>query len=405
MPGGAGPCGGGVRRPSGSRINARKVKGITAQRLKDEDESICWLVLHRAAQWAAPGFLPGLLARYGTPARMLEAGRALYGRPGGPRQAIEALSHPDWAAIERDLRWLEAGKRTLLTLADQRYPPLLREIFAPPGVLFVEGDPALLHRAQVAVVGSRRASGYGRRLARRLSRELAAAGLAVTSGLARGIDGCAHWGALEGGGVTLAVAGTGPDRVYPRARRELACRLASQGAVLSEFPRGTPPWPGNFPRRNRIISGLSAGVLVVEATVDSGSLITARHALDQGRDVFAVPGAVTNPLSRGCHSLIQQGAKLVATVSDVLEEIGGSFATGRAVSPGPPAPSLPPSLPPGLPPGLRRLLECFDEESVSVDTLVGKSGLTPAEVSSMLFTLELKNCVRVGLDGNYQRLK
>ncbi|MDD9864084.1 MAG: DNA-processing protein DprA [Gammaproteobacteria bacterium] len=342
-----------------------------------------------------------MLARYGTPARMLEAGRALYGRPGGPRQAIEALSHPDWAAIERDLRWLESGKRTLLTLADQRYPPLLREIFAPPGVLFVEGDPALLHRAQVAVVGSRRASGYGRRLARRLSRELAAAGLAVTSGLARGIDGCAHWGALEGGGVTLAVAGTGPDRVYPRAHRELACRIASQGAVLSEFPRGTPPWPGNFPRRNRIISGLSAGVLVVEATVDSGSLITARHALDQGRDVFAVPGAVTNPLSRGCHSLIQQGAKLVATVSDVLEEIGGSFATGRAVSPGPPAPSLPP----GLPPGLRRLLECFDEESVSVDTLVGKSGLTPAEVSSMLFTLELKNCVRVGLDGNYQRLK
>jgi len=332
---------------------------------------------------------------------MLEAGRALSGRPGGPRQALKALSHPDWAAIERDLRWLESGKRTLLTLADQRYPPLLREIFAPPGVLFVEGDPALLRGAQVAVVGSRRASGYGRRLARRLSRELAAAGLAVTSGLARGIDGCAHWGALEGGGATLAVAGTGPDRIYPREHRELAGRIADQGAVLSEFPCGTPPWPGNFPRRNRIISGLSAGVLVVEATVTSGSLITARHALDQGREVFAVPGAVTNPLSRGCHSLIQQGAKLAATVSDVLEEIGAPLAAGRAVSPGPPAPSPPPELAPEL----RRLLECFHEESVSVDALVEKSGLTPAEVSSMLFTLELKNCVRVGLDGNYHRLK
>ena len=276
-----------------------------------------------------------------------------------------------------------------MTLSDPGYPPLLACIPDPPPVLFVEGNRSCLALPMVAVVGSRNATRPGLDTARSFARALARAGLAVVSGLAAGVDAAAHRGALAAPGITLAVAASGLDRVYPREHAALAAEIAATGALLSEFVPGTPPLREHFPRRNRIISGLTLGVLVVEAAVRSGSLITARLAGEQGREVFAIPGSIHNPMARGCHRLIRQGAKLVETVDDLLEELGRPAAAQ--------APSPVTGSPPGeladLDDDYVTVLDAMGYEVATVDTLVQRTGLTPQALSSMLLNLELRGIV------------
>jgi DNA processing protein len=310
-----------------------------------------------------------------------------------------ALRRVDWGLVERDIEWQTGDGRHILTLADPAYPPLLGKIPDPPPVLFVHGDPELLSAPQLAIVGSRNPTPSGRQTAHDFARALASAGLGITSGLAIGIDGAAHQGALDADGITLAVTGTGLDRVYPARHRKLAHQIAEQGALVSEFTPGTPPLPANFPRRNRIISGIGLGTLVVEAAVKSGSLVTARLALEQGREVFAIPGSIHNPLARGCHSLIRQGAKLVETMEDILAELGPLLST--------PTPEAGTGIPPKQAPAeswdedYQRLLQHLGYDPVSVDYLIQQSGLTAEAVSSMLLLLELEGYVSSVPGGRY----
>ncbi|MEK7322231.1 MAG: DNA-processing protein DprA [Pseudomonadota bacterium] len=364
-----------------------------------EDERAYWLALLRLPGIGAAG-ARALLSRFGTPRRLFEAGDAAWHDARLPAAARVYLANPAWAEIDTDLIWLRQPHRHLLILTQAAYPPLLREIPDPPPVLFVQGDPALLHAPQLAVVGSRNPSPGGERTAADFAGHLSRAGLAITSGMAVGIDAAAHRGALQATGFTLAVAGTGLDRVYPAHHRELAHAIAEQGALVSEFPAGTPPRPDHFPRRNRIISGLTLGTLVVEAAPQSGSLITARLAADQGREVFAIPGSIHNPLSRGCHALIRQGAKLVETAQDILEELPGftpiltNFIKNDVRA--------------GASPDdvhqFSSLLNSLGFEPTSIDAVVERSGLTTEQVSSMLVVLELHGKVVSGPGGLYTRM-
>ncbi len=357
-----------------------------------------WLQL-----WRVPGVGPlaflRLLAHCGDAAGALRAG------PEAWRAAGVTVPPPDHPPdITPDLRWLEQPGHHLLRLGEPGYPPRLAEIADPPPLLFVTGDPEVLQLPQLALVGSRHPTGAGRDTARRFAAHLARAGLVIGSGLALGIDGAAHEGALEADGLTLAVAGTGLDRVYPARHRTLAHRIAERGALLSEFPVGTGPRPGNFPRRNRVLSGLALGTLVVEAAVRSGSLITARHAAEQGREVFAIPGSIHNPLARGCHALIRGGAKLVETADDVLEELGPLIDYDALRRPPPAADAAPASPPPATDPQHAALLECIDYEPTPVDLIVQRSGLTADAVSSMLLIMELSGMVALENGGCYVRL-
>jgi DNA processing protein len=305
-----------------------------------------------------------------------------------------ALCNPDWAAADNCLAWSEQDGCRILSLVDPQYPELLRQIHDAPPLLFARGDVALLQNPQLAIVGSRNPSVVGRETAQEFASTLAVSGMTITSGLALGIDAASHQGALDGGGQTVAVFGTGLDRVYPAKNRALAHAIVEAGGVLlSEYPPGTEPLPGNFPRRNRIISGLSLGTLVVEAALRSGSLITARYAVEQGREVFAIPGSIHNPLARGCHQLIRQGAKLVEGARDILEELAPQLNAILA-EPEPPEPSTGPD-------GEHRmLLACMGDGTSSVDQLVERSGLTADAVSSMLLLLELQGYV-VSTAGGY----
>jgi DNA processing protein len=306
------------------------------------------------------------------------------------------LRNPDWAGVERDENWLTGAHRHLLTLHDPLYPPLLAQIADPPPLLFVQGNVECLHRPQLAMVGSRNPTPLGAQTAFDFSRALAAAGLTITSGLAAGIDAASHRGALETGS-TVAVMGTGPDRVYPARHRDLAHEIAAGGALVSEWPTGTPVLANNFPRRNRLISGLSLGVLVVEAAAQSGSLITARQALEQGREVLAIPGSIHNPLARGCNALIRQGAKLVETIEDVLEEIAPLLV------PAPVSSAVADTV--SLDAEHREILKLVAYEPTSVDTLAAASGESAEAVASMLLILELEGVVASLPGGRYQRLK
>lgn len=295
----------------------------------------------------------------------------------------------DWRAVEADLAWLAVPGRHLLTLSMADYPARLRHIADPPPVLFVEGDVQILPTAQLAMVGSRRATPCGVQTAHYFSAELASRGLAITSGLALGVDAASHRGAMAGGGRTLAVAANGLDIVYPRSHWRLARQVAENGALLSEFSPGTPPLAGHFPRRNRLISGLSLGVVVVEAAQRSGSLITARLAGEQGREVFAIPGPIESPLSRGCHQLIRQGAKLVEQVSDILEELPDDLVLL-------PARRVPQSTSKALPDldaAHKKVLKSLAYRATSVDSVVERSGLTANTVCSILLALELRGLV------------
>lgn len=297
--------------------------------------------------------------------------------------------------VAADLRWLEDGaERRILPITDPCYPWLLRHIADPPLVLFVDGDPACLDQPSLAVVGSRSPTPQGREIARDFGRALGRAGFVIVSGLARGIDGAAHQGTLEKG-RTVAVCGHGLDSVYPAAHRRLGEAIRKQGALISEFPTGTPPRRPHFPRRNRLISGLCLGTLVVEAGMQSGSLITARLAAEQNREVFAVPGSIHSPQSRGCHSLIRKGATLVESVHDILAELGHFSDRWRQTDNGGSQNS-------GH--GHDWFLQHMGYAPCTPDELVNRSGLTSAEVSSMLLRLELEGCVEMCPGGSYVRV-
>ncbi|MDH5326938.1 MAG: DNA-processing protein DprA [Gammaproteobacteria bacterium] len=352
-----------------------------------------WLALHHAPGVGAVTYRE-LLQNFGDPNNLLE----LFSSPlsksyGLPPDICQYLRRPDWDAVDADMQWLEQDGNGALILHDPLYPEQLKQISDPPPVLFYHGDPQLLKYPQIAIVGSRNPSHYGAETAYDFGKYLASTGLIVTSGLAVGVDAAAHKGALAGSGLTVAVAGTGLDRVYPARNRELAHKIAEQGVLISEFSPGTPPMAGNFPRRNRIISGLSLGTLVVEAALKSGSLITAKVATEQGREVFAIPGSIHNPLSKGCHSLIRQGAKLVETGADILEELGPAISA-----------KIPQAIPEKknsqnqldileLNQDQQQLLNNMGFEPVTVDALVDRSQLTVETVSAMLMELELRGCV------------
>lgn len=356
-----------------------------------------WLTL-----WRVPGVGPAtfeaLMGHFGSPGQALCADSPALKRLRLPDATIEGIRRPDRQGVEQDLAWAAQTSHHILRPCDQAFPERLREIPNPPPVLFVRGNPRCLSDPQIAVVGSRHPTPGGRENGHTFAASLARAGLVITSGLATGIDGAGHEGALAAGGLSIAVAGTGPDRVYPARHRELASRIVERGAIISEFPTGTPPRPENFPRRNRLISGLSLGVLVVEATRRSGSLITARCAAEQGREVFAIPGSIHNPAAKGCHHLIRQGAKLVESVDDILEEIAGQIELKSWLK----APTSEP-VEIELDKQCRLLLDCLGYDPLPVDAVVERSGLTADTVSSMLLMLELKGLV-AAFGGLYTRL-
>jgi DNA processing protein len=306
-----------------------------------------------------------------------------------PAHCDALLAGPDPAALQAAESWLAQPGNSLLTLADPDYPQALLEIADPPALLYCKGRRELLGQPALGIVGSRNATPQGLRDAEAFARALADAGLTIVSGLALGIDAAAHRGGLAGAGASIAVIGTGLDRVYPARNQALARQLASDGLIVSEFALGTAPMPGHFPRRNRIISGLARGVLVVEAAPDSGSLITARVATEQGREVFAIPGSIHSPLSRGCHALIKQGAKLVESAADILDEL----AWEKRLAP----PALPET-------GADPVLDAFDGAPVTLDALALRTGLTLDALSAKLLALELEGRVATLPGGRYQRI-
>ena len=316
-----------------------------------------------------------------------------------PSKSLAYFKRPDWIRVEKDLSWAEKPDCHILYWDDPLYPSLLKEIPDSPPLLFVRGKSEVLSMPQLAIVGSRNPSAGGRQIAYDYAHQLAQTGLVISSGMALGIDAASHEGALQKG-FTLAVAGTGPDRIYPARHRELAHRIVEQGAIVSEFPLGTPPLASNFPRRNRIISGLSLGTLVVEAAVRSGSLITARLASEQGREVFAIPGSIHNPLSRGCHALLRQGAKLTENTADILEELGPLASLAIEAMPQELVPTNQENNSAANIPD--PMIEKMGFEPISIDVLVERCGLTPEEVSSMLLSLELQGRV-TSTGGLYSR--
>ena len=300
----------------------------------------------------------------------------------------------DSADIERDLAWISHENHHFISCVSEDYPYLLKQIPDPPIGLFAIGDTSLLKQPQLAIVGSRTPSVMGKETAFSFARTLASAGMTITSGLALGIDGAAHEGALSVQGKTIAVCGTGLDKIYPDKHRTLGKKICEQGLVISEFPLGIPPKPQHFPQRNRIISGLSLGVLVVEAALQSGSLITARTASEQGREVFAIPGSIHNPLVKGCHSLIRQGAKLVESVEDILEEFG-AFAGLSSFKEEPEKTDAIISLDEAH----QNLLDNIGHETTSIDVLVLRTGLETSTIGAMLLNLELEGFIKSVLGG------
>lgn len=376
-------------------------RDLAAASMKTEHDLRCELALLRAPG-VGPAAFRDLTARFGSASAALEAGKR---DSSLDRTLKEYLAAPDWAGVDADLAWAGEPGCHLLALGDSAYPESLAETVNAPPLLFVRGDPEILRQPQLAIVGSRNPSPSGRDTAREFARHFAGAGLGVTSGLALGVDAAAHEGALAGKGHTVAVMGTGPNRIYPARHRDLAHRIVDMGgALVSEFPSDTAPLPNHFPRRNRIISGLALGTLVVEAAIRSGSLITARTAAEQGREVFAIPGSIHNPLARGCHRLIRDGAKLVETAGDVLEELAPQLRHLLAEGAGNGA-AEPAEAPDGeeLDPDRRRLLESLDYGPTPVDLVVERSGLTAEAVSSMLLLLELEGYVEAAPGGRYAR--
>lgn len=373
-----------------------------------------------------------LLTAFGLPEAIFTASRSSLAAVIGDKAAGLLCDHDETALntqIEQALHWASQPGQHLITLADSRYPKALLNIDDPPTLLYVRGNPERLGRMGLGIVGGRNATPQGMQTAEQFARYLAAQGLNIVSGLALGIDAAAHQGALAAKGHTVAVVGTGIDRLYPARNKALAMAILENGAIVSEFPLGTPAIGSNFPRRNRIISGLTRGVLVVEAAVDSGSLITARLAAEQGREVFAIPGSIHSPLSRGCHKLIKQGAKLVETAQDVLEELGWQIApAARSLTPPPamasvtatatttstaapsggtaPAASVPAAAPlhPALSAEQAAVLEALAHAPCALDDLLARTGQRADALLATLLTLELLGHVATLPGNQYQRL-
>lgn len=304
-----------------------------------------------------------------------------------PARAISALKKEDESMVEEALRWQEKADHHLITWRDEHYPDLLREIPQSPPILLVHGQPSCLKATQLAMVGSRNPSHTGLENAKRFAHSLGSEGFVVTSGLAMGVDTAAHQGCLAAGGQTIAVLGTGVDCLYPKRNRALAEQITEQGALVSEFPLGSQPIANHFPRRNRIISGLSLGTLVVEATLKSGSLITANYALEHNREVFAIPGSIHNPLSRGCHHLIRHGAKLVETVTDLFEELGETaqhLSDRKKITQSTRT----------LDNDHQMLVKCIAYDVTPVDVLIERSRLHPSKIAPMLIELELSGLIQ-----------
>ena len=319
---------------------------------------------------------------------------------------IEAILNEQRSDISADLDWLKADKQhQLITLFDKNYPAQLKELPDAPPILYVRGDPEYLTQPQLAIVGARNPTAAGRNTAKEFAKHLADAGITIVSGLAAGIDGASHEGALQGLAGTIAVVAHGLDIVYPAQHQQLAQKITEHGAVISEMPIGTQPQRGLFPRRNRIISALALGTLVVEAAQKSGSLITARYASEQNKEVFAIPGSIHNPMAKGCHQLIRQGAKLVETAADILEEL----CIPALQTPQYPQKSEtntqenPKDSPQALDPDHQKLLKCLAYEPTSIDELVISSDFAAAEVASILLILELEGLV-VSQKGRYTRV-
>lgn len=337
-----------------------------------------------------------LLAAFGSPQAVLAADEPALALAAGPQlaPALQAAEREAVDHTERAWAWLHAGPdRHVITLGDPAYPPPLLESPDPPLLLFVRGRLEALAGPAVAVVGSRRPTAQGRDHARQFARALAADRWTVVSGLATGVDGAAHEGALEAGGITVAVTGTGPDRVYPARHADLARRIAERGALVTEFMPGTPPLPAHFPQRNRIIAGLCQGTLVVEAALQSGSLITARLANEAGREVFAIPGSVLSEQSRGCHALIRDGARLIETPQELLDELRQA-----------PLPGLQPlAAAAAAPPPEDPVLEALGHDPVSLDSLSARTGWPANELLARLLELELEGRAARLPGGLYQR--
>jgi DNA processing protein len=362
----------------------------------DDVEQRAWLRLS-LTEGVGPRATRELLSAFGLPGAIFEASHAAVARVAG-EAAADALRGPEPArAIERALAWLRAdASRSLITLADADYPAPLLQLADAPALLYLQGRRDSLTRPALAIVGSRSATRQGEANAEAFAAHLAGCGLTIVSGLARGIDAAAHRGALRAEGATIAVLGTGADVVYPVSNRPLADRIARQGLLVSEYPLGTPGHAHNFPRRNRLIAAASHGVLVVEAALHSGSLITARIAAELGREVMAIPGSIHSPLARGCHQLIRDGARLVESAQDVLQEL--RMDPARSPAPAAEAPDRP---------GRREamLLQAIGFDPVDLDTLVQRTGLAPGLLSAQLLELELTQDVE-RLAGNcYQRLR
>ena len=353
--------------------------------------------------WLGLELIPGLggegmrklLSRFGAPSAVLLQSVSTLSQTVTSSAARAIAAGPPTERVEAALKWLENESNHLLTLADEDYPPQLLEIADPPPILYLKGRRELLGKPGLAVVGSRNATPSGLQNAEGFARNLSEAGFTIISGMALGIDAAAHRGGLAGGGSSIAVVGTGLDLIYPARNKALAHELAERGLIISEFALGTPALAKNFPRRNRIISGLSRGVLVVEAALASGSLITARQAGEQGREVFAIPGSIHSPFSKGCHQLIKQGAKLVDEANDILIEL--HWGSAKPASAAPESGATEEENDP--------VLDAMGFDPVSVDSLLARVKLPTDQLIGRLTELELDGAIASMPGGKYQRLR
>ena len=356
-------------------------------------EKLQWLSLSQIEGLGCQTFCQ-LLKTFGSPSEIYRKKFKELRAVVSEKIALEIGQGVDETGLQDTLTWLAQANNHLVTLADADYPKALLEIADPPPLLYAKGNLALLNKLSIAIVGSRNASVQGEKNAEAFAQGLAEHGLCIVSGLALGIDGAAHRGALKAKGDTIAVVGTGLDMVYPAQHRDLAHQIASSGLIISEFPLGTLSKPQNFPRRNRLISGLSLGCLVVEANLKSGSQITARLSAEQGREVFAIPGSIHSPLAKGCHQLIKQGAKLVDSLQDIVEELNLNKAVSAPLAEEKSA----------INQDQQTLLDAMAYEAVSIETLVQLTGLTVSTLSSMLTLLELEGRITGLAGGQYRQI-